>query len=338
LIALGVPGLIGAWIAAAPAAAKERPTRLPGVTTTVDVPPDFDPITASDNDLAANGFPPRPDERLAPTAFARWKRAVGPRGERIVPELRPSAIRHLPHLPRGTRDGAVLSANWSGYALTANVTAYSSSSFVVALAEFTVPVAQQAFGRCDGTWDYSASWVGIDGYESNDVLQAGTESDAYCAAGGAVSYYSAWYEWYPAWSVAITNFAVAPGHDLFVEVWATSPTVGHAFLFDFNTAQSVSLTFNAPAGTSLIGNSAEWVVERPSIGNQLATLSNYAQDYFANCVAFQGYGQISGPAALPQGVASTQLLMTGQTSSDIISTPSLVGPAAIVFSATGSAY
>jgi hypothetical protein len=39
----------------------------------------------------------------------------------------------------------------------------SANPFYYAYAEFTVPVAEQAFGGCTGAWDYSSSWVAIDG-------------------------------------------------------------------------------------------------------------------------------------------------------------------------------
>jgi len=43
----------------------------------------------------------------------------------------------------------------------------------------TVPFTRQAFGQGNGTWDYSSQSVGIDGVGDNDLMQAGTEMDAY---------------------------------------------------------------------------------------------------------------------------------------------------------------
>ena len=71
--------------------------------------------------------------------------------------------------------------------------------------------------------------------------------------------------------------------EMFVEVWDTSPTVGHAYLVNFTTQQSVSFTFDAPAGTQLVGNSAEWIVERPGISSGLAPLTNYVACPFDAC-------------------------------------------------------
>ena len=74
------------------------------------------------------------------------------------------------------------SSNWSGYAVTgANGTFGKNNKFH--FSEWVVPVAQQAVGVCNGFWDYSSQWDGFDGFSSGDVLQAGTEADAYCSGG-----------------------------------------------------------------------------------------------------------------------------------------------------------
>jgi hypothetical protein len=44
--------------------------------------------------------------------------------------------------------------------------------------------------------------------------------------------------------------------------------------------------FTAPSGTKLLGNSAEWITERPSVGGGLATLTNYIADIYWNGVAY----------------------------------------------------
>jgi peptidase A4-like protein len=71
------------------------------------------------------------------------------------------------------------------------------SSFYLLTGDWVVPTAQQAFGTCNAAGDYSSSWIGIDGWGSNDVLQAGTASNVYCSGSTATPEYHAWYEWYP---------------------------------------------------------------------------------------------------------------------------------------------
>ncbi len=50
------------------------PTSLPGVFTYPAPPADFDPNTASPEELIKYGFPPRPGEKADPALRAAWER------------------------------------------------------------------------------------------------------------------------------------------------------------------------------------------------------------------------------------------------------------------------
>ena len=53
------------------------PQTAPGkVFTYSQPPPGFDPLSASDGELAKYGFPPRPDPRKAPAFYKQWRRMV----------------------------------------------------------------------------------------------------------------------------------------------------------------------------------------------------------------------------------------------------------------------
>jgi hypothetical protein len=165
------------------------------------------------------------------------------------------------------------SSNWSGPSVV-----YSGTPFAVEAieGEFVVPTARQAFGSCTGGWDYSSQWPGIDGNGgSGDVLQAGTEADAYCNGNTTSSFYSAWIEWFPFSETRVGSPAIHPGDLVFVEVWNVSPTAGYAYFYNFSTQTAAEYALSAPSGTHLVGNSLEWIVERPSVGGSLATLTNY---------------------------------------------------------------
>jgi hypothetical protein len=184
--------------------------------------------------------------------------------------------------------------------------------------------------------------VGIDGFGSPDVLQAGTEADAYASGGTTATFYAAWIEWFPFNESRISNFLVAPGDEMFVEVWNTSATVGNAYLVNITTQQAVAFTFNAPVGTSLVGNSAEWVVERPAVGGSLATLTNYVACPFDVCYAVGSvnggtYNQAYYPGINLAGTAVYAISML-DNGGNVTSTPALVGPLDIWFRDTGSAY
>jgi hypothetical protein len=326
------------------AGAATLPGLLPGTAAYSVVPAGLDPLTADADSLARYGFPPRPDAREAPGAYESWRQAVeGVR--RIVPVLQPVAIHHEPLRPAGASVGngvAAASSNWSGFVAPVPAYSWGSQSATGIFGDWVVPIAQPAFNACPGhpaKGDvYSSTWVGIDGSGSGDVLQAGTESDAVCSRGQVGPYQGAWYEWYPYNEVRITNLPVTAGTDMYVHVWATSATVGHAYIANKSTKQSVSVRFEAPPLTQLIGNSAEWVVERPSVDGQLATLTNYVQEYFANARATTANGQSYFPG-LGEPVGQPPALQINMLDDDnnVISTPALLGQDGIWFTDGGSA-
>ena len=282
---------------------NEHALNLPGATTIAAPPAGFDPLAASDEELAYYGFPPEPNKNTEPKAYATWATAMRHSKVRITPSLEQTSIFHGPvkqakatavnstaveknlslaNQPSNTS----YSYNWSGYVDFSGATSYGSKSYYYLVNHYTVPVAEQAFGACTGGWDWGSAWNGIDGWGSADVLQAGIEFDAYCSGGTRSSYYSAWYEWYPYGEVRIGGFPIAPGDDLFVEVWHTSATQGYAYLVNYNNNQAVEVGFTAYPGYPLVGNSAEWVVERPSVGGSLANLTNYIMDPFWDAYAY----------------------------------------------------
>ena len=280
---------------------NEHATNLPGATT-IDAPPaGFDPIAASDEDLAYHGFPPRPNQVEQPKAYATWVKAMNHSKTRMVPSLEQTGIFHGPAKvqkaanPTAVESNAgrmpapsntLYSSNWSGYVDFSGASSYGSASYYYIVNDMIVPVAEQAFGACTGGWDWGSEWNGIDGWGSGDVLQAGVEFDAYCSGSTRSSYYSAWYEWYPYGEVRISSLPVAPGDEVFVEVWHTSSTQGYAYLVNYTTNQSVEVGFTAYPGYPLVGNSAEWVVERPTVGGSVATLTNYTAIPFFDAYAY----------------------------------------------------
>jgi hypothetical protein len=229
----------------------------------------------------------------------------------------------------------VNSPNWSGYSIVDSKNPFKNGE---TFAQFTVPVAQQAVGACTGSTDHGSAWTGIDGNGSRDVLQAGVEFDAYCGGGSKSQFYSAWYEWYPAGEVRIGNFAVAPGDVMRVVVWNSSPTIGHALIVNYTTNSEVALGFAAPHGTTLAGNSVEWILERPFIGGAFATLTNYIANPFTDCFAFNTTGRTRYyyPGQSPTGTEYA-LTMT-DNSGKPISTAELQGLWDLWFYDEGSAY
>lgn len=92
----------------------------------------------------------------------------------------------------------ISSANWAGYIASGAAGGYTSVS-----SSWTEPS-----GQCGQGDQYSAFWVGLDGYSDSTVEQTGSEVD--CS--GSTPEYSARYEMYPAAPVYVTN-PVEPGDE-----------------------------------------------------------------------------------------------------------------------------
>jgi hypothetical protein len=270
-----------------------------GVTPVPPPPSGFNPLTAAPSQLANNAIPPAPNKTTNPIDHERWATAVSGAQASInkglaplaAPTLTPTNIFHGPNslakqlgtLSNG-RNATATSNNWSGSAVLDVVNRPFSREAIYGI--FTVPEARQAFGVCNGGWNYMSAWPGIDGWGSGDVLQGGVEADAYCSGSTTASYYSAWVEWYPYGEVRVSAPAVSPGDLIFVEVWNTSATTGYVYFYNYSTQQSAQYYLTAPSGSSLAGTSAEWIVERPSVGGSLANLRNYVYNFWSGGLAW----------------------------------------------------
>jgi hypothetical protein len=214
--------------------------------------------------------------------------------------------------------------NWSGYAVTG-----SSGSVTQASGSWNVSSV-----NCSGAGTtYSAEWVGIDGYPTTNptVEQDGTDSDC---SGGTASYY-AWYEMYGDSSLnggdsielSKSTYPVSAGDSMTAtisvsgDMWTLSLTDGSK---GWNFETSPAITFSEATETS-----AEWVVERPSVGSGLTVLSNFGTSGFSGATATIG-GQ-SGSIAHFSGVP---LEMESTNGSTLLALPSALGLDGASFSDT----
>jgi len=287
---------------AAPAAPAVSSAPVVGVRQVPLWPATIDPATASRAARAQYNIPPAPNAKTHPKQYQQWLTAVsGPKvQEKSV--LTQTTIKNGPMQPAGSAapsrtknsgTGSINSYNWSGSAdyLIANPTNQEAI-----YSYFQVPTANQALNACTGSWDYSSIWPGIDGfYASGDVLQGGVEVDALCVSGPAgapnqtYGFYSAWVEWYPFSETRVSSPEIRPGDFVFVEVWNTSATNGYAYIYDYRNRVGVTYNLTPPSGTTLSGNTVEWVAERPGVGGGLATLTNYGSAKLYNGFAWD-YG------------------------------------------------
>jgi hypothetical protein len=268
------------------------PTNLPGVYAFTQPPANFDPLTASKEDLESWGYSPRPDVTAGPKALADWLEEVNPRLKRSVPDLvsRPGAYnRQLMGFKAKSKlknTVASESSNWSGYALTPES---GGEPFYKVSGRWTVPTVKQAPGTCSGGWDYSSQWVGLGGFADSYLLQAGSAANVFCDIGQSIPEYFPWIEWLPASEIVLyedastdTLYPFAPGDYLIVTVTATDfsggvSKSGTLSFADVTQGWTIALTFTASSlgGSEVTGQSAEWIVERTEVDGSLATLPDY---------------------------------------------------------------
>ncbi len=275
------------------------PTNDPDAFTFAAPPPGFDPIHATAADLAAYGFPPRP--KLFSDRYAVWARAVSAAKHRIFPDIQPTSRRAEPvGAPRGFARVAgapsvptQTSPTWSGLALANHAGAFGAASLFQIWGEWNVTRAATAFGTsCGSAMNGYDAWIALDGFGSPDMLASGIGAQV-CPT---PTYYDAWYQWYPAASHVVTNFAVSIGDEVIDVVWVTGANAGQTFMTNITTGAYWGLKITPPQGTALIGNSAEWIMGRPCLALPCAmTMANYGAEYFADTVAFT---DINAPAGV----------------------------------------
>ena len=237
-------------------------------------PEGFDPLHAEDRELLVFGYPARPDKDKHPELHETWKRMVSRPLTIIEPQF---ALRtDKQHGIRNTVANDT-STNWSG---AASFAAKGDSATYV-IGQWTVPdVVAPGLGSY-----YCASWVGIDGDGSPDVLQAGTECDVVSFGFFTAKQTYVWWEWYPENEVQIANFPVTSGDVMYCAICVHSDTEAGFYLTNLTTGASTSFTKTAPQGTHLVGNCAEWIVEAPTVNGGQSALARYGDVYFDECIA-----------------------------------------------------
>ena len=124
-----------------------------------------------------------------------------------------------------------------------------------------------------------ATWVGIGGVSSNDLIQAGTQD---VSSGSGQSQFQAWIEMLPAPSQQVP-LAVAPGDSVTVSI--TQQGTGEwQIAFKNNTSgQTYQTTVHYTSSLS----SAEWIEEAPSGPNGVVPLDNFGSVAFSSASAVQ---------------------------------------------------
>jgi hypothetical protein len=188
-----------------------------------------------------------------------------------VPGRAPGTTRPQPQ-PRSTtqpnpaaRPSQDTSHNWSGYAA-------GNGKYTSLTGTWTIPQVSS-----NGAPGVGATWVGIGGVTSRDLIQAGTqETDG----GSGRVQYSAWVETLPQVSEPVP-FAVRPGDSVTVTIAEQS---ANNWSIDFKN-NTTGKTYHTTKRYTSSHSSAEWVVEAPSSGVGVLPLDNFGNVSFTDASA-----------------------------------------------------
>lgn len=188
---------------------------------------------------------------------------------KVNTDVQPSAVEQPAPQPNigTTTPGAArafsTSSNWSGYAAT-------GGAFTSVTGTWTVPTVTATTSGADATW------VGIGGVASSDLIQAGTQATV---SGGTVAY-DAWIEMLPQTSRPV-SLSVNPGDSVTVTISQQSSGRWSISIKDNTTGGRYATTVTYRSSNS----SAEWVQEAPSIGRGTVALDQFGSIHFSGATA-----------------------------------------------------
>jgi Peptidase A4 family len=179
------------------------------------------------------------------------------------------------------------SGNWSGYADT------QGGAYTFVEANWTEPSY-----TCDGNSpESSVIWVGLDGWSDGTVEQGGTI--AICSGTNQGTHF-AWWEMYPKNAVQEV-FAVSVGDKMFASVTykAGSKKPFDIFVKDETSGMSLNMLEACTKTPTCNRTSAEWIVESPSFGSQIAYLPKFKPIKFT-----AGFASQAPNGASPSAISS----------------------------------
>lgn len=282
------------------ASAATVPTNVPGVHTYAEPPKGFSPVTATDEELATYGFPPRPDKQAHPVEYAGWERAMKAAKTPWNGELKP--------LPRGGH-GMTLAAssplleavqpqssgpkniqtnNASGVIVTSGQKSFNTNSIANVFAFITVPTVEAPLDNdipCSGQGYVAVATVGIDGFVFNTgngygydpQLEGGVFEQLSCS--GDI-YYFAVFGYQGNYNIP---FFLNPGDVVYTFVDTYGGSNSFAYVQDDTTGTYGSYSVTT---SGIVGKTANWMVERFCCnGNQPIALANTSNIAFGGAFA-----------------------------------------------------
>jgi hypothetical protein len=290
------------------------PTNVKGAYSINPWPDDFDPNTASPQELIRNGILwRRPTADDPPALREAWRKVFSRKWlakDRAVPvfERQLERTHILRKAPRAISNTNYLGGAWSGAGT------FTGGPYNGIIGYWTVPTvsiapqpgsAPYSSAYSQGILYDSSSWVGIDGFSevipSNDALQAGVWQ--YVDTSGT-AHYVAWYEWWtpygppPAYvnQQPIPTVPVSPGDEIAVYVSYVGTTAGAIYLGNLTTGKHFAITLKPPTKATFNGQTVEWIMEDPDGGEEAGTaLAKFTQVQFTLAMACRPDGTAHNP-------------------------------------------
>jgi hypothetical protein len=151
------------------------------------------------------------------------------------------------------------SSNWSGYVVT-------GGPFDAVQGTFTVPSLTTA----TQTGEDTSIWVGIDGADNEDLIQAGVQLEPQARRTFAVV---PWWEILPADETPITDVTINVGDSVTVAIGQQAGTASWQISLTDNTNGQSFTTDQTYAGPA---DSAEWIVEAPTVNGVQTSMAPYS--------------------------------------------------------------
>ena len=143
------------------------------------------------------------------------------------------------------------------------------------------------------------------------LIQVGSEQDS--RLGQAV--YSIWYEALPGIAVTIQNITISPGDQLSASITLVNATTRSWQIGIADDTTGACFTQNCYEQNLAYNSSrltADWIVERPTVNNQQATLADFETVTFTNLSA-----QIDGKIGSPNTFSEDYIVMQNSQNNQI---------------------
>jgi hypothetical protein len=214
-----------------------------------------------------------------------------------------SVVAHAPRADASARLGksyaAETSINWSGYAVPAK----AGERITAVSGEWHVPQVKAA------PPGFSGSWIGIGGYATGDLIQAGTASN------GRIEGDYAWYELLPEVQTPITSgctidptCSVATRDRMFSAIWNNGGDAWTIAVSNLGTGSGAKWHWAKNVTYKSSFSSAEWIFEAPRVGVPLLSMQT-TPAHAPSAKFLGGTLHINGAMKSLAAAAPTRILM-----------------------------